>query len=426
MNVLVIGSGGREHALAWKIAQSFFVKTVFCAPGNAGTNQIATNVDINPNDFAALIDFVKKEKIDLTIVGPEEPLTRGIVDAFRQNGLMIFGPNAKAAMLEGSKSFTKNILRKYGIPSAKYERFTDPERAERYVKDHNIFPIVIKADGLAAGKGVFICNSFNESIVAIQEIMVDRQFGIAGASVVIEEFLQGEEASYIVMVDYNGNVLPLASSQDHKRRSDGDIGPNTGGMGAYSPAPVVTPEMEKRILNQIIYPTVAAMEEEGCQFTGFLYAGIMIDSDGKPWVLEFNVRLGDPETQPILARMETDLITLMSFASRGKLDECEIKWNPQPAVCVVMVAEGYPGSYEKGISIDGIKQAEETGAMVFHAGTTLDAQCNLVSSGGRVLGVTALGKDFTHAQQNAYQAVGEIKSAGLFYRSDIADRAIGR
>ncbi len=426
MKVLVIGGGGREHALVWMIEQSFFVRTVFCAPGNAGTNQIATNVDIDPNDFDALVDLVKNENIDLTIVGPEEPLTRGIVDVFRKNGLMIFGPNAKAAMLEGSKSFTKNLLKKYKIPSAKYQIFTDPDFAEQYVRDQNDFPIVIKADGLAAGKGVFICADLNESIVAIKEIMKDRKFGVAGASIVIEEFLQGEEASYIVMVDYNGNVLPLASSQDHKRVGNGDTGLNTGGMGAYSPAPAVTPEMEKRILNEIIYPTVAAMEKEECPFTGFLYAGIMIDPSGNPYVLEFNVRLGDPETQPILARMKTDLITLMTFASRGALNECEIKWDPQPAVCVVMATEGYPGSYEKGLPIDGIKRAEETGAIVFHAGTTLDKNCALVSSGGRVLGVTALGRDFVTAQKNAYQAVEEITSTGLFYRNDIADRAIGR
>ncbi len=423
MKVLIVGNGGREAALVRKIFESPLVKKVFCAPGNAGTSAYATNVKIPVNDIPGLLEFAKQECIDLTIVGPEDPLTMGIVDVFKENGLAIFGPSKGAAILEGSKLFTKALLEKYDIPTAGYKRFYDPTSAEKYVVDQD-FPVVIKANGLAAGKGVFICENLADAISAIQEIMVARKFGDAGECIIIEEFLRGEEASYIVLVDENGHVLPLASSQDHKRVGNDDTGLNTGGMGAYSPAPVVTAEIERRVLNEIIYPTVDAMIKEGRPFTGFLYAGLMIDRDGNPKVLEFNVRMGDPETQPLMMRMKSDLVPILLAALKGELDKCQIDWDPRKAVCVVMAANGYPGSYRKSLYIEGIDEVEQAGAKVYHAGTALNEQGELVSSGGRVLGVTALGETFVEAQHAAYQAVSGIRHDGLFYRDDIANHAI--
>lgn len=426
MKVLIIGSGGREAALARKISKSPLVNKVFCAPGNAGTAVYATNVKISANDITGLLAFAKQENVGLTVVGPEDPLTLGIVDAFEKEDQMIFGPRANAAILEGSKVFTKHLLQNYKIPTAKYAEFSDTAEAVAYVRTRD-FPLVVKANGLAAGKGVLICGNFEETEAAILDLMVDRKFGDAGSRIIIEEFLEGEEASYIVMVDMQGNVLPLASSQDHKRVGDGDTGVNTGGMGAYSPAPVVTTEMERRILDEIIYPTVNAMIFMERPFVGFLYAGLMIDSEGNPKVLEFNVRMGDPETQPIMMRMKSDIVSIMLAALEGNLKECKIDWDPRPATCVVMAANGYPGSYRKGFFIEGIDEAEATGAQIDHAGTALNSCDSLVSSGGRVLGVTALGTTFAEAQQNAYNAVRKIKSGGnLFYRTDIARRAIIR
>lgn len=425
MKVLVIGSGGREHALALKISESPLVSQVYCAPGNAGTCKFAINVPIHANDIPNLGRFAKRERIDLTVVGPEKPLTDGIVDMFEFNDLKIFGPNMLAAALEGSKVLMKELLREYGIPTAKFKYFYNPDLAYEYAKEQS-FPLVIKADGLAAGKGVYICENLNESFKAIQEIMVERKFEDAGNRIVIEEFLKGEEASCMYFVDKNMHILSLPSSQDHKRVGNSDTGPNTGGMGAYSPAPVITDAVEKKILKDIIYPTVKAMAAEGRPYTGALYAGLMIDA-GNPKVLEFNARLGDPETQPLMMRMKSDIVPILLAALDGKLNECEIKWDERPAVCVVMAAKGYPESYEKGFPIEGIFNEEKIGARVYHAGTVLDEAGKLVSSGGRVLGVTALGETFIEAQQSAYYAVGKIESDGnLFYRGDIANRAIYR
>ena len=426
LKILVVGGGGREHALAKKFAESPLVNEVFCAPGNAGTSTCGTNVDISANDIQALIAFAKKERVDLTVIGPEEPLVNGIVDEFKENRLKIFGPDSKAAQLEGSKIFMKDLLDKYEIPTAKYKRFNNVALATNFILEQE-FPLVIKADGLAAGKGVYICNNLNEALKALCDLMVDEKFGDAGKSIVVEEFLKGEEASCIFLVDVNGNTLPLASSQDHKTVGDGDTGPNTGGMGAYSPALVITKEVEEKILNDIIHPTIKAMASEGRPYTGFLYAGLMIDADGNPRVLEFNVRMGDPETQPIMMRMNNDLVRILLKALHGKLDQCSINWTPYVSVCVVMAAKGYPGPYKKGFMIKGFFEAEKEGATVYHAGTTRDPLNRILSSGGRVLGVTTLGTTHLEAQQKAYQAVGKIESDdNLFWRKDIAHRAIGR
>ena len=425
LKVLVVGGGGREHALVNKFFDSPLVGEIFCAPGNAGTAQFGTNVPISANNIPGLLAFAKKEKIDLTVVGPEEPLVNGIVDEFKKNGLKIFGPDRKAAQLEGSKVFMKNLLEKYKIPTAKYRKLDDSDSALDYISSQQ-FPLVIKADGLAAGKGVYVCNNYNQAFSAIHDLMIGRKFGDAGKTIIIEEFLEGEEVSCIVLVDVNGNVLPLASSQDHKAVFDGDTGPNTGGMGAYSPAPVVTEEVERKILGEIIYPTVKAMKAEGCPFTGFLYAGLMIDNAGNPKVLEFNVRMGDPETQPLMMRMKSDLVPILQHALGGDLDQREIDWAPYISVCVVMAAKGYPGSYKKGFPIEGIFAAEKNGTTVYHAGTKYDG-VDIVSSGGRVLGVTTLGATYAEAQRKAYKAIKKIKSGGsLFWRKDIAHRAIDR
>ena len=423
MNVLVIGSGGREHALAWKAAQSDNVDTVYVAPGNAGTAQEPglENIDISVDDHAALLSFAQNNHIALTIVGPEAPLVGGIVDLFQANQLACFGPTQKAAQLEASKAYTKDFLQRHNIPTAFYANFTDAESAIDYLRQQSL-PVVIKADGLAAGKGVVIVEDLQQGIDTIHAMMQAGKFGSAGDRIVIEEFLQGEEASFIVMVD-GKNILPLASSQDHKARDDGDKGPNTGGMGAYSPAPVVDDVLHQRIMNEVIVPTVEGMAKEGAPYTGFLYAGVMVTADGTPKVLEFNCRFGDPETQPIMMRLQSDLVELCQSALAGELDKNEAKWDPRPALGVVLAAGGYPDSYEKGDAITGLDNI--TDAKVFHAGTK-DNDGNTVTNGGRVLCVCALGDDIKQAQEDAYAAVNKIHWNNVYFRKDIGHRAIAR
>ncbi|UYV18152.1 phosphoribosylamine--glycine ligase [Halomonas qaidamensis] len=426
MNVLMIGGGGREHALAWKLAQSSDVEQVFVAPGNAGTatEPKLTNVAIEATDLDALVEFAQREQVALTVVGPEAPLVEGVVDRFQAAGLTIFGPSQRAAQLEGSKSFTKDFLARHQIPSAAYQTFTAVAPALAYLAEMGA-PIVIKADGLAAGKGVIVAMSEAEAEAAIRDMLEANAFGDAGARVVIEEFLEGEEASFIVMVD-GANVVPMATSQDHKRAYDGDTGPNTGGMGAYSPAPVVTPEIDERIMEQVILPTVRGMAEEGNAYTGFLYAGLMIDAEGNPKVIEYNCRFGDPETQPIMMRLTSDLAALCLAGAKGELADKQCKWDDRAAVGVVMAAGGYPGSYRKGDVIDGLEQAEQAQCKVFHAGTTQAADGAILTAGGRVLCVTALGNTVSAAQQQAYQGVNAIHWEGAEFRRDIAFRAIAR
>ncbi len=424
MKVLVIGSGGREHALAWKAAQSSDVEKVFVAPGNAGTatEDKLENVDISVGDLQSLADFAKTNNVELTIVGPEAPLVDGVVDLFEQQGLNIFGPSQGAAQLEGSKSFTKDFLARQNIPTAAYQTFEQIDPAVAYVKEMGA-PIVVKADGLAAGKGVIVAMTEQEAIDAIEDMLAGNAFGDAGSRVVIEEFLTGEEASFIVMVD-GKNVLPFATSQDHKRAYNNDEGPNTGGMGAYSPAPVVTDEVYKRIMDEVIYPTVEGMANEGHPYKGFLYAGLMINEQGAPKVIEYNCRFGDPETQPIMLRLQSNLVELCLSACKGELDKQDIAFDPRPAVGVVLAAGGYPGSYNKGDEITGIPAATDT-AKTFHAGTKLDGD-KVLTAGGRVLCATAMGATVTEAQQEAYKAVNEIKWQGVEFRTDIAYRAIAR
>ncbi|SHE55858.1 phosphoribosylamine--glycine ligase [Modicisalibacter ilicicola DSM 19980] len=426
MKVLIIGGGGREHALAWKAAQSSRVESVFVAPGNAGTARESklTNVDIAADDLEGLEAFARHNGIELTIVGPEAPLVAGIVDRFRAAGLKIFGPTQAAAQLEGSKAFTKDFLARHEIPSARYATFTEVDPALEYLADKGA-PIVIKADGLAAGKGVVVAMTEVEAEAAVRDMLEANAFGDAGARVVIEEFLEGEEASFIVMVD-GRHILPMATSQDHKRAGDGDSGPNTGGMGAYSPAPVVTEAVHQRILDEVILPTVRGMAEEGHPYTGFLYAGLMIDAQGAPRVIEYNCRFGDPETQPILMRLKSDLVRLCLAGVEGRLDEQACEWDSRAAVGVVMAAEGYPGEYRQGDAISGFEGAEACGCRVFHAGTRLDAQGRVVTSGGRVLCVTALGERVSRARDRAYDGVSAIDWEGAHYRRDIAYRAIAR
>ncbi|OEY65688.1 phosphoribosylamine--glycine ligase [Marinobacter sp. X15-166B] len=425
MNILVIGSGGREHALAWKAAQSPQAERVFVAPGNAGTAREPglENVDIDAMDLPALADFAASNQVGLTIVGPEAPLVAGIVDLFQERGLRVYGPTAGAAQLEGSKAFSKDFLARQQIPTAAYANFTDVDDALAYVRQQGA-PIVVKADGLAAGKGVIVAMTLEEAETAIRDMLSDNAFGDAGSRVVIEEFLVGEEASFIVMVD-GKNVLAMATSQDHKRVGDGDTGPNTGGMGAYSPAPVVTPDIHQRIMDEVIYPTVRGMAAEGHPYTGFLYAGLMIDDTGCPKVIEFNCRFGDPETQPIVMRMQSDLVALCDAAIDGKLDECDSLWDERAAVGVVMAAGGYPADYRKGDVISGLPQQDSQEAKVFHAGTALRND-EVVTNGGRVLCVTALGHTVTEAQQRAYDLAQQVQWQGAFYRTDIAYRAIAR
>ncbi|KPQ29819.1 MAG: phosphoribosylamine--glycine ligase [Marinobacter excellens HL-55] len=425
MNILVIGSGGREHALAWKAAQSPLADKVFVAPGNAGTAREPNleNVDLDVMDLDGLANFAKQNNVGLTIVGPEAPLVAGIVDKFEAQGLRVFGPSAGAAQLEGSKAFTKDFLARQKIPTADYANFTDVDQALAYVREKGA-PIVVKADGLAAGKGVIVAMTLAEAEDAIRDMLAGNAFGDAGSRVVVEEFLDGEEASFIVMVD-GKNVLAMATSQDHKRVGDGDTGPNTGGMGAYSPAPVVTAEVHQRIMDEVIYPTVNGMAAEGHPYKGFLYAGLMIDSTGAPKVIEFNCRFGDPETQPIMLRMKSDMVELCLAAVDGKLDQCDSEWDERASVGIVLAAGGYPASYNKGDVISGLPETEVDGEKVFHAGTSLtDGQ--VVTNGGRVLCATALGNTVTEAQQRAYVLAEKIEWRGAFYRNDIAYRAIAR
>ena len=422
MKVLIVGSGGREHALAWKAKHSQLVTEIYVAPGNGGTSneEGVTNVEIVANDIDRLVSFAKENQIDLTIVGPEVPLVKGITDKFESLGLNCFGPSRKAAQLEGSKEFMKDFLTRHGIPTAEYESFSDLELAIKHLQRSKV-PLVIKADGLAAGKGVTVAQSYAEAEKAIRECLEKKSFGDAGNKVVIEEFLEGEEASFIVLTD-GKTVLPFASSQDHKTRDNQDKGPNTGGMGAYSPTPVVTSEVHERIMDQVITPTIEALAKEGIKYCGFLYAGLMVDKEHRIKVLEFNCRFGDPETQPILMRLESDLIELCYQASKGKLKKIELQWNPKVALGVVMAAGGYPYNYEKGHPIVGLPP-ETKNLKVFHAGT--QAQNSLIkTNGGRVLCVTALGKNTEEAQLNAYNCVKQINWKDCFYRTDIGYRAI--
>ncbi|CAJ1844378.1 phosphoribosylamine--glycine ligase [Aeromonas jandaei] len=425
MKVLIIGNGGREHALAWKAKQSPLVTRVFVAPGNAGTAHEGSieNVAIAATDIPALLAFAKEQRIGLTIVGPEAPLVKGVVDAFRAEGLAIFGPTAASAQLEGSKAFAKDFLARHAIPTAEYQNFTEVEPALAYLREKGA-PIVIKADGLAAGKGVIVAMTLTEAEEALRDMLSGNAFGDAGARVVIEEFLEGEEASFIVMVD-GEHVLPMATSQDHKRVGDGDTGLNTGGMGAYSPAPVVTDEVHRKVMEQVIMPTVRGMAAEGNVYTGFLYAGLMIDGQGNPKVIEFNCRFGDPETQPIMLRMRSDLVELCLAACAGKLDQVEANYDPRVAIGVVLAAGGYPGDYQQGKAISGLPVEEASGEKVFHAGTRLDGD-TVVTAGGRVLCATALGHTVAEAQQRAYQLAARIQWDGVFYRNDIGWRAIER
>ncbi len=425
MNVLIIGGGGREHALAWKAAQNPDVNTVYVAPGNAGTalESKLENVNIAVEDIDALVDFATEKSIELTIVGPEAPLVLGVVDAFRDAGLPVFGPTKAAAQLEGSKAFTKDFLARHNIPTADYANFTEIEPALEYVRAQGA-PIVVKADGLAAGKGVIVAMTLQQAEEAIKDMLAGNTFGEAGSRVVIEEFLEGEEASFIVMVD-GKSVLPMATSQDHKRVGDKDTGPNTGGMGAYSPAPVVTPEVHQAILEQVIYPTVRGMDAEGYPYTGFLYAGLMIGADGTPKVIEYNCRFGDPETQPIMMRMESDLVDLCLDAIDENLENAESYWDPRAAVGVVLAAGGYPADYHKGDAITGLPASETEGEKVFHAGTS-HQEGYVVTDGGRVLCATALGETVSDAQQRAYRLAEQINWNGMFYRHDIGYRAIER
>lgn len=425
MKVLVIGGGGREHALAWKAAQSPQVETVYVAPGNAGTAQEPNleNVAIAADDVGALLEFAKAEAIDLTIVGPEAPLVLGVVDQFRAAGLAIFGPTQAAAQLEGSKAFSKDFLARHQIPTAAYATFTDVEAAKHYVQQQGT-PIVIKADGLAAGKGVIIAQTQAEAVAAIEDMLAGNKFGSAGSRVVIEEFLVGEEASFIVMVD-GQTALPFASSQDHKARDNGDKGPNTGGMGAYSPAPVVTPTVHDWVMEHVIKPTVAGMAAEGNTYTGFLYAGLMVAPDGTAKVLEFNCRFGDPETQPIMMRLQSDLVNLCELAIAEQLHTTQIEFDSRAAVGVVLAAGGYPDSYRKGELIHGLDADDGHTTKIFHAGTAT-ANGQVVTNGGRVLCLTALGDSVSAAQQRAYQLAEQVTFADCYLRTDIGHRAIAR
>jgi phosphoribosylamine--glycine ligase len=425
MNVLIIGNGGREHALAWRVRQSPQAGKVFVAPGNAGTATEAgvENVAINTLDFPALLAFARAQEIGLTIVGPEAPLVAGVVDYFREHGQRCFGPSRNAAQLEGSKAFTKDFLHRHGIPTAKYRNFTDIDAAIAYVREQGV-PIVIKADGLAAGKGVIIPQTLEEAETTIRDMLGGNKFGDAGHRVVIEQFLRGEEASFIVMVD-GEHVLPFATSQDHKARDDGDKGPNTGGMGAYSPAPVVCPQIHDKVMHEIIFPTVNGMRADGNPYTGFLYAGLMISESGEVNVIEFNCRFGDPEAQPVMMRLQSDLIALCNAALDGRLDDQSAEWDPRPAVGVVLASGGYPDAYAKGDVISGLDATGLPDRKIFHAGTALRGT-DVVSNGGRVLCATALGKSVTDAQRAAYELADTVHWNKMFFRRDIAYRAIAR
>ena len=423
MQVLVIGSGGREHALTWKIAQSPKVTKVWAAPGNAGISEVAECVQISASDIRLLADFAERHRIDLTVVGPELPLTLGIVDEFERRGLRIFGPRKDAAIIEGSKVFAKSFMKKYHIPTGFFQTFDRTEEAQRYIQEIGT-PLVVKADGLAAGKGVIVCFELSEALDAVKKIMEERLFGDAGERIVIEEYLEGEEVSFHVLTDGNA-VLPLASSQDHKRVFNDDQGPNTGGMGAYSPAPIITESIHQQIMERVMIPAVMGMATEGRPYKGVLYAGLMI-SAGEIKVLEFNARLGDPEAQPLLVRMKSDLVPLLEAVVDGRLRDQTIDWKPDASVCVVMASKGYPGPYDQGALVVGLDDAAaEPGAMIFHAGTSrMDDQ--VFTSGGRVLGVTGLGRNVRGAIAAAYRAVKKIHWEGAHYRTDIGIRALGR
>ena len=424
MKILIVGSGGREHALAWKAKQSSKVSTVFVAPGNAGTalEESISNVNIGVEDIPGLIAFAQKENIALTIIGPEVPLVAGIVDAFTEAGLKCFGPSAKAAQLEGSKTYCKDFMARHNIPTAEYQTFTETQPAIDYIQAKGA-PIVVKADGLAAGKGVIVAETEQQAIDAVEDMLSGNGFGEAGHRVVIEEFLVGEEASFIVIAD-GKNALPMATSQDHKARDNGDKGPNTGGMGAYSPAPIVTPEIYQKVMNDVINPTLKGMQTDGAPYTGFLYAGLMINKEGAIKVLEYNCRFGDPETQPIMMRLKSDLVDLCFAALDKNLSNTVTEWDERPALGVVLAAGGYPDSYEKGDVISGLPAEELTDSKVFHAGTT-EKENNIVTSGGRVLCACALGEDIEDAQKKAYQLTNEIHWNNVFYRTDIGFKAIG-
>jgi len=421
MKVLVIGSGGREHAIAWKLSQSRLVDKVYCTPGNAGIAEIAECIDVDLSNFDALLDLVRYEWIDLTIVGPEDPLSRGIVDYFEKDGRRILGPTKAAAQLESSKVFSKEFMKRHRIPTAEYKVFTSYLHAEDYVRMKGA-PIVIKADGLAAGKGVIVASTVDEATDALRLIMKDRAFGDAGNRAIVEECLKGEEASFMVFTD-GETIVPMVSSQDHKRIFDDDKGPNTGGMGAYSPAPVITKELESVVMDTIMRPTIEGLKSEGIKYKGILYAGLMID-DGNPYVLEFNCRLGDPETQPILSRLDTDLVDISMAITDEKLSDMDIEWKDEASVCVVLSSKGYPGKYEKGKVISGLNDVKKMDdVVVFHAGTAFNNN-EIITNGGRVLGVTALGKDIKTAKDRAYEAVKKIHFDGMHYRKDIADKAL--
>ncbi|MDA8434233.1 MAG: phosphoribosylamine--glycine ligase [Nitrospiraceae bacterium] len=423
MKALVIGGGGREHAIAWKLSQSKSVDKIYCCPGNAGIAGIAECIDVNQDDFRALLDFVRYEWIDLTIVGPELPLSKGIVDLFEKEGRKILGPTKAAAQLESSKVFSKDLMRSHGIPTADYKVFTSYLHAEEYVRFKGA-PIVIKADGLAAGKGVFVAASVDEAMDALRQIMKERAFGKAGDRVLIEDCLRGEEASFMAFTD-GKTIVPMVSSQDHKRINNHDEGPNTGGMGAYSPAPVITPELQETVMEKVMKPTVRALKSEGVPYKGILYAGLMIDR-GKPYVLEFNCRFGDPETQPVLSRLQSDLMEIATAIADERLGDITIEWKKDPSVCVVVSSEGYPGKYRKGDVITGLDEAASLeGVHVFHAGTAFKGE-QIVTAGGRVLGVTATGESIADAKKRAYEAIGRIHFRGMHYRTDIADRALQR
>ena len=421
MNILVVGGGGREHALVWKIAQSTLVEKIYCAPGNPGIAQLADCVHIEADDIEGLCEFAGAEGIDLTVVGPEVPLTLGIVDHFQAAGLKIFGPTKKAAQIEGSKRFSKELMERHHIPTAAYRSFTDHGEAVAYVKAQGA-PIVIKANGLAAGKGVVVAITEAQALAALDDMMLDQVFGDAGSCIVIEEFMDGEEASFFAFTD-GKSILPLASSQDHKRVYDEDQGPNTGGMGAYSPAPVVTAELHQVIVDTIVRPTIAGMAKDGCPYSGILYVGLMI-KDGKPRVVEYNARFGDPEAQPLLMRMKSDIVPILQACAEGSLDNRAIEWHDKAAVCVVMASGGYPADYVRGVPITGLEEvAAMEDVMVFHAGTGLE-QGKIINHGGRVLGVTGLGATVAQAISNSYRAVEKIHWDKVHYRRDIGARAL--
>jgi len=423
MKVLIVGSGGREHALAWKVSQSSRVTKLYCAPGNAGIAKVAELVDVAAADLDGLARFARGERVDLTVVGPEVPLVGGIVDRFERDGLRVFGPSKRAAELEGSKVFAKNLMRKHGIPTGDYQVFEDLERAKTYIEDQGA-PIVVKADGLAAGKGAVVCKTVEEAVAVAEQMLEKGAFGEAGRRIVVEECLVGEEASILAITD-GTTIAPLASSQDHKAAYDGDKGPNTGGMGAYSPAPVVTDKLMEQVVKEVLVPTVHAMARADRPFKGVLYAGIMATSQG-PKVLEYNVRMGDPETQPLLTRLDSDIVDLFEAVVDGTLDEQELKWKDRASVCVVMASGGYPGSYEKGKPISGLDEAAEVPeTVVFHAGTAVKGG-EVVTAGGRVLGVTALGEGIAQAIERAYEAVGRISWDGCQFRKDIGAKALAR